>query len=178
MWWELGGISASRPGSTIPLTANSSLACHSFVYFGLLVHSFSCAFCQFVELCTSAPAPAHLQRITGDRVTATVSCENAASESHRRLHKFEGDSSVIIIPMACFVRFNTYLFVLTHPAPHGCVFHALRCVPSRICMDHVYARCVHVYAWTHRNAPKTHPCGARVTLEGVFRITRSGEGMF
>ena len=28
---------------------------------------------------------------------------------------------------------------LTHPAPHECVLHALRCVPSR---------CVHVYAWT------------------------------
>ena len=42
------------------------------------------------------------------------------------------------------------------PASHGCVFHALRCDPSR---------CVHVYVWTHRdgsqrNACRTHPCGA------------------
>ena len=28
------------------------------------------------------------------------------------------------------------------PAPHECVFNALRCDPSR---------CVHVYAWTHRD---------------------------
>ena len=28
------------------------------------------------------------------------------------------------------------------PPPHGCVFHALRCDPSR---------CVHAYTWTHRD---------------------------
>ena len=44
------------------------------------------------------------------------------------------------------------------PAPHGCVFRALRCDPSR---------CVHAYAWTHRdgsqrNTLKKRPCGAGV----------------
>ena len=48
------------------------------------------------------------------------------------------------------------------PAPHGYVFHTLRCDPSR---------CVHVYAWTHRDgtwrdAWKTHPCGAGLRLTG------------
>ena len=52
--------------------------------------------------------------------------------------------------------------MIVRPAPHGCVFHASRRVPSR---------CVHAYTWTHRdgsqrNALKTHPCGAGVRVCG------------
>ena len=59
-------------------------------------------------------------------------------------------------------------------APHGCVFHALRCDPSR---------CVHAYTWTHRdgtyrNGWKTHPCGAGLNpaVAGVFRHLRLAGG--
>ena len=60
----------------------------------------------------------------------------------------------------------TGVCVALTPAPHGRFFNALRCDPSR---------CVHAYAWTHRdgsqrNARNTHPCGAglsstRITTE-------------